>query len=234
MNASVGMLSDYDEALGEFDDVCRQLDSCLCVVDGIDHRRRHEVANLAHDIVSAAAGLRSAHEHASHAIQAQELRLSLFGPGLLGSTDEADDSGRRLRMAYKQMFVLIRAYQDALCRVLLILAGQAAGKGTSMKTAMNKPGNPCGDSAKTVEGYEAWFEDWREKRNAVKDGVSFSLAGPGSNVGISFSRVNGETGGIVIDCQDAVRLLDAARAIAMSTKLTRIAKARAEESARSL
>ena len=66
-----------------------------------------------------------------------------------------------------------------------------------------------------------WFDRWREKRNLIKEGMSFSIVGPGSDVGIALNYVNPETNGQRTG--PSVRIGDLLEAIQMSILLAGVA-----------
>lgn len=63
-----------------------------------------------------------------------------------------------------------------------------------------------------VPAYVDWFPAWREQRNRVKDGVSFSIAGPEEDLGIRVDEFTAQ-GGISVDLTRAVRLGDVVAAV---------------------
>lgn len=104
---------------------------------------------------------------------------------------EHQESGRswssRLSLGYKTSFFFIRAYQDALCRVLLVLAGQRAGGYSSMSTAMKKSASPVRLLFdQELPSYREWFKQWTALRDKLKVGTGFSFQLIDGELGVVF------------------------------------------------
>jgi len=85
----------------------------------------------------------------------------------------------------KHIFFSIRAYHDALYKVLLRIFDQKINAGSSMKRTIEeetedfKTGNPVGRFLKdSFPEYAKWFLEFREWRNEIKNGqgVNFSVS----------------------------------------------------------
>jgi hypothetical protein len=125
----------------------------------------------------------------------------------------------KVKVAYKAMLFFTRAHQDALYRAFLEARGEQAGVSSSMASAL-MTGKPLGQVlAEDVPGYAEWFFRWRDRRNRVKDGVSFAFTGLGG-LGLLFQSVTDE-GGVTNDlAQTPLSLPDIVEAVAMSAAAT--------------
>jgi hypothetical protein len=87
-------------------------------------------------------------------------------PGMLSFPES-----RRVQTAFKSVHIWLRAYQDAVCGVLLSMRGEAVGRHTSMGDRL-KPGKPIGTYlAEHLPEYAEWFSEWRDRRNDMKVGA---------------------------------------------------------------
>lgn len=78
----------------------------------------------------------------------------------------------RYGTSIKALFFFARAYHDCLVRLLLEAIGEKPGKGSSMKDYLKKEKSPIHVWIReNLPGYWEWFEDFRDKRNAIKDGA---------------------------------------------------------------
>jgi hypothetical protein len=69
--------------------------------------------------------------------------------------------------------VWLRAYQDSVYGVFLASRGDRVGRHTSMSDRL-KEGKPTAvHLAEHLPDYEAWFREWRDRRNEMKIGASF-------------------------------------------------------------
>lgn len=81
----------------------------------------------------------------------------------------------------------MRAYQDALCRVLLVLAGHRAGGYSSMSMAMKKPASPIRLLLdQELPSYRPWFKQWTALRDKLKLGTGFSFQLIDGGLGVVF------------------------------------------------
>lgn len=141
----------------------------------------------------------------------------------------ADDQGRflhpsrtvsaKLQNLYKSMFFFLRAYHDTLYRAIREMQGQRAGKYGSMSKALNEANSVRFLLDERLPEFIGWFADWRDKRNLIKEGVNFSIAGPQTNPGITFTRVDPRTGGITVDVSQGIRLAEITEALVRTTEL---------------
>lgn len=82
---------------------------------------------------------------------------------------------RRVETAFKSVHMWLRAYQDAVCGVLLATRGDAVRRHTSMSDRI-KPGKPIGQYLdQNLPEYAPWFTEWRDRRNEMKIGALFNL-----------------------------------------------------------
>ena len=130
-----------------------------------------------------------------------------------------------LKAVYKAYFFFVRAYQDACYWVLLELTpGCQPGKGSKMAHCCdpdNLASNGACKEVAAVPGYVAWFRDFRDKRNLIKEGVSFSLRGSPPDLRVAVDRFP-EKGRLEVDMSDpGFGIADLIEAFRYSTKLTR-------------
>ncbi len=140
---------------------------------------------------------------------------------------------RRLETAFKSVHMWLRAYQDALCGVLLALRGEKVGAYTSMSKAL-KPSKPLTEFlAEQLPDYEEWFRRWRARRDEMKLGASFRTVidtDPPRIRGLSFvfppraTSTEVEEGFVTLD--DVIAGLD------MSTRLTELVRSTLESEAK--
>ncbi|MFC2028082.1 hypothetical protein ACFLU3_05295 [Chloroflexota bacterium] len=144
---------------------------------------------------------------------------SLFSENNIAKFPHQNNPDQRLKIVYKAMFYFVRAYQDAIYGIILEFNGKKAGSYSSMHKKLTKQTSPVYITIMDkFPEYREWFYRWRDKRDRIKLGVGLSMAGPGADVGITFERVS-EKGGIIVDCQDNIRLSDVTEAIRMSILL---------------
>jgi hypothetical protein len=185
------------------------------------------------DIIGSASSLIDAHHVGGDALGEQARRLlpllagkiptSEIGPAWMEALGDrgTKEALWKLGAAYKTVFYFVRAYQDTLYRMVLNLQKQPWGK-QSMSRAL-RPDNPVGKLlGERLPEYLPWFEDWRDKRNKIKDGVTAGWAGPQTDPGLVFVEVIVTPGTYAtrLDARTAIRLSDVAAAIEMSAQLT--------------
>jgi len=228
----------FDQAVDGLRKVYLELASYLSDRKLVRHIVRTEAGALANDILKQCGIFREAHilsnspvsilkEHplANHQY-IQKGYVSSIGPNA------------RLIIAYKGLFFFIRAYQDALYRVLLeIETSEDAGRYRRMISAISendqsyKADNPVGALlASSFPEYLEWFLDWRKRRDSVKLGAGFHISGPEPDIGVGFNIVT-RKGGIIIDCSGThtFRISDITKTLDNSAKLARLALERACE-----
>ncbi len=108
--------------------------------------------------------------------------------------DPTTEPGIKLKAMYKALYFPLRAYQDAIYRVILQIKGQKSGQKSSMIDAIHKPtekfkttnhvGKVLNDACPE---YAGWFVDFRNKRNNIKEGINLSLHTPADDIGIGFN-----------------------------------------------
>jgi hypothetical protein len=136
---------------------------------------------------------------------------------------------RRAGTAFKSVHMWLRAYQDAVCGVLLATRGDRVGGHTSMSDRI-KPGKPIGQYlAQHLPEHAAWFNEWRDRRNQMKVGASFDLTVEGNPPrihGLYFQYPPGQTASTVID--GFVGIDDVIAGLDMSRSLTEVVRAAVE------
>lgn len=201
------------------------LDAALLESGTCGHILRMRMAQSATDVIAFVPIFRQAHTAAVevHRQEAQNVYeiISVIGGGKVGDLDVDDlaRSARELQVSYKALYFLIRAFQDRLYTVAarLLAPGDAAGQ--SMGAAFKRPQNPVRRFLdERVPAYVEWFPAWRDQRNRVKDGVSFSIAGPQEDLGIRFDEFKAH-GGLSVDLAHAVRLGNIVAALDNSASL---------------
>jgi hypothetical protein len=217
------MLEEFDAAVALLESSQQDLDALLFGHPHVSHGLRMQAGNLVFDIVSFCAIFGEAHIGATQHAHEEAGRVA-SGWLLTASQDErarwhakARYWDGRLQAAYKAVFIFIRAHQDVLYLMLVRLQGRVPGQGTSMQQAFQKAGNPVRRllDARLPE-YAAWFPQWRDMRNDVKEGASFSIVGPQDN--------------LVVNCnpEKAIRVADVATALRMSAALAALVRGLAE------
>lgn len=134
----------------------------------------------------------------------------------------------RLKVMYKGTFFFVRAYQDVLYQVMLSLLQRKLTKTGTMDSAATKEMNPVRlilDDE--LPEYIPWFVGWRQLRNQIKDGSTFSLFGPEDDLGIAVDRYTHDI--LHIGDSGVLRLQDVAEGMLMSGKGTRVAIKLADE-----
>lgn len=87
----------------------------------------------------------------------------------------------------KMAFFLIRAYQDALCRVLLLATDNPVGSRTSLNKHFGRALSPVRAIVdEEFPEYRLWFDRWKGLRDRIKYGAEFGLSQVGGNVGVAF------------------------------------------------
>ena len=108
------------------------------------------------------------------------------------------DAAKELPSSFKAMYFFIRAYQDAVYRVLLEANKQQSGPGTSVNPAIGKENGLLATLlGRNYVAYRDWFVRFRDQRNIIKAGTSFSITGR-PELGVIFNGV-GPDGGLLID-----------------------------------
>lgn len=78
-----------------------------------------------------------------------------------------------LAVLYKALLFAIRATQDALYRIFLIIEQKTPGEHASIADALNRPtGLFTNFITKQEPTYSAWFENFRKRRNDAKGGLT--------------------------------------------------------------
>ena len=147
---------------------------------------------------------------------------------------EGRDANAEFTVAFKSLFLFMRAHQDSLCAlVLLVQRPRATATGEySMTRHLKQDGRLVQMFIRTeVPGYEDWYWRWREARNKIKRGVNFGMSGNWQELGISFATFIPEGGGVMVDHSAVVRLTDLIEALDMSTQLHRAIARKATETA---
>jgi hypothetical protein len=234
------MLEAFDSVVAGLRSAYLDLDTALVRSGKVRNVIRVQAADTAVDILAFAPVFREAHEAAVRLWEAETLladaraRAGAFPSWAnleSAPLDPIPPISSRLKVAYKAMFLFVRAHQDSLYKVILELHGQTTGRASSMVDAAREPRVPTNSVnparaflLRSVPGYLEWFGSWRDRRNRVKLGVNFGLVGPASQLGINFCHVTAD-GGLVSELADVVRLPDVLKALEMSTRLSRQIKA---------
>jgi hypothetical protein len=136
---------------------------------------------------------------------------------------------RRVETAVKSVHMWLRAYQDAVCGVLLATRGDAVGHHTSMSDRL-KPGKPIGAYlAEHLPEYAAWFNDWRDRRNEMKLGTVFRTVIDGEPPrlrGLSFQYPRSRS--VATVSEGFISLDDVITGLQMSQRLTEVVRAAVE------
>jgi hypothetical protein len=136
---------------------------------------------------------------------------------------------RRVETAFKSVHMWLRAYQDAVCGVLLATRGDAVGRHTSMSDRI-KPGKPIGSYlAEHLPEYAEWFNEWRDRRNEMKLGASFQTVIDGDPPrlrGLSFQYPPSRS--VANVTEGFIGLDDVIAGLEMSQRLTEVVRAAVE------
>lgn len=136
---------------------------------------------------------------------------------------------RRVETAFKSVHMWLRAYQDAVCGVVLATRGDRVGRHTSMGDRI-KPGKPIGHYLEErLPEYSDWFNRWRDRRNAMKLGATFDLkvdGNPPRIEGLSFEYPPGRSASTVTE--GFVGLDDVIVGLEMSRRLTDVVRTAVE------
>jgi hypothetical protein len=136
---------------------------------------------------------------------------------------------RRLETAFKSVHMWLRAYQDAVCGVLLATRGDRVGGHTSMNERL-KAGKPVAAYLEEhLPDYAAWFRDWRDRRNEMKVGASFETVIDGDPPRLRGLRFNYPTrASVTAIAEGFVGLDDVIAGLEMSQHLTAVVRAAVE------
>jgi hypothetical protein len=136
---------------------------------------------------------------------------------------------RRVETAFKSVHMWLRAYQDAVCGVLLATRGDRVGRHTSMGDRI-KPGKPIGRYLEEhLPDYSDWFNEWRDRRNEMKVGATFDLkveGNPPRIEGLSFTYPPGRSASTVTE--GFISLNDVIVGLDMSRRLTDVVRTAVE------
>jgi hypothetical protein len=173
------------------------------------------------DVLSAAEGLAAAYAGAAQ-------RLDEF----VRNPDErmlVFPESRRVETAFKNVHMWLRAYQDAVCGVLLATRGDPVGRNTSMSDRV-KPGKPIGAYlAEHLPEYTGWFKNWRDRRNEMKLGASFQAVIEGEPPrlrGLSFQYPTNRS--VATVSEGFIGLDDVIAGLEVSQRLTAVVRAAVE------
>lgn len=150
---------------------------------------------------------------------------------VIASLEVTERPHARAKLAFKHLFFVIRALQDALYAAFLEVTGSKAGNYSSVKDGL-KSGKALREILDSrASDYPAWFSGWRDKRNRVKDGVNFGITGY-PDFGITINTV-GDDGALVVDCSgdSSIYAVDVTHALEASTELATIVAGLAIEQA---
>jgi len=126
----------------------------------------------------------------------------------------------------KALFLFLRAYQDAMYSLIFEMLTRRRPANARMQHAVTHPESVVGKVlVDRLRGYEEWFSEFRDLRNAIKTGASFSLMAPPEDVGVMFTSTT-DAGAYVMFDVDAplIRLSRLADAFEVSAALTRMAR----------
>jgi hypothetical protein len=245
---STDPLESYDKAVRLFRESSWHVHGPLVSEDLADHTLRARASETAHDVYVFCQTFRGFYEraHAEMRQRLQGFQLEVAARPESGSAPEqwerhmekwlppreqadreADerrdgrDATSAFTVGFKALYFFIRAHQDALCGLtMLLLHPLTANPGQyRMGEHLKRDGPVTRFIRQSAPGYEEWFPRWRDARNEVKKGVNFSTYGSWNELGIRFSTFIPEGGGIKIDCSRGGGLSDIVEALDMSSRL---------------
>jgi hypothetical protein len=141
------------------------------------------------------------------------------------------ESGRsptsHLGLAYKTFFFLVRAYQDAMARVLLATTGQRGGGYTSMTRVLRDTPKQS-EAAILIQDrlpdYRDWVRWWTSLRDQIKLGANFATTTMGGGMGVIFTNATPEGGlGVDLATNQQAHISDLASGLRMSAQLAELA-----------
>ncbi len=228
-----------EEAIRALDEMAEELQSASAELDAalVSHPRcsstiRMRAGEAASDILRFLPLLSESHIQAVKEV-ADDIRqlhevMSLFRSGRPPGRD-APRATSRLIVSYKALYFFISAYQDKLYSVISLLVDPNSPPGPNMSRAFNPTTSHNNPVRRFLEAelpdYVDWFPIWRDQRNQVKNGVSFSTGGPAPEnglltIGVRFNEFTAD-GGVSVDCSKAVQLSDVVAALRVSAQLVR-------------
>jgi hypothetical protein len=135
---------------------------------------------------------------------------------------EGADNTTAFTLAFKALYLFLRSHQDALCALVhTVLFPRGTGPGPyNMTRHLQRENGPVrAFIVEHVPEYEEWYLRWRDTRNRVKRGNNFGTYGSGLEMGVSFSEIIPEGGGVSVDVSQGVGLADIVEALRMSERL---------------
>ncbi|MFC1932593.1 hypothetical protein ACFLXU_03050 [Chloroflexota bacterium] len=250
-------ITDLTKSIAVFTEVQKQFDAHTAKCEEFPHWVRHQASNSANDIIKFVETIFIPTYESLPTMKESELKgviplLDYSGLSLDEihkesirrtfesmriSNEVTKEPMRKLEICYKALFMFVRAYQDAMLKMLLAIEGQAPGNNSSMtqavdwKTGKFKENNIIGHLlSDELPDYATWFSYWREKRNKVKEGIGYGISGDIKDIGISFNTVTRQ-GGIVVN-NESVKIIDVISAIEMSSRLAQVGLKRIIEKAK--
>ncbi len=141
---------------------------------------------------------------------------------VVASLEVTERPHARAKLAYKHLFYVVRALQDALYAAFSEASGMRSGAYSSVNDGLKDGKRLRLLLDDRQSDYSDWFADWREKRNRVKAGVNFGITGH-PDFGITINSVS-DDGALIADCSGASSIYasDVTRAVAASNELAMI------------
>jgi hypothetical protein len=252
-------LTDLESAVASFRASSFQLNAAIGELNPADHTLRARAAETARDIFAFCHTFRRLYEEA-HADLREDIKLANSRPPedadtelwathvekwsnltrvhdleRAGAKAAGSDTTSALIVGFKALYLFIRAHQDSLCALAhfaLFPHGTATGSHNMTDHLKRDGGHVVRFIRSAVPGYEEWYRRWRDARNLVKEGVSFSTYGSMQEMGIRFTRFIPEGGGVMINTSEGVGLEDVVEALQMSERLQRAIEERSGQTSR--
>jgi hypothetical protein len=246
----VDQLASFDEAVRVFRESSWHIHGPLVTEDLADHTLRARASQTARDVYVFCQTFRVLYESALADLQQKLQRVGKemaarppvgaspedwerHGEWWMNETREeslreahaqrdGQDITSAFTVAFKALYLFMRAHQDALCGFAMLLLHPPGTTPTAhnMTRQLQQPHSPVGDFIReNVPDYEEWYFRWRKARNRVKLGTNFSTYGNWNEVGIQFTMFIPEGGGISVDVSAKVGLSDVVEALDMSSRL---------------
>jgi hypothetical protein len=115
----------------------------------------------------------------------------------MDSRMEGRDATAAFSVAFKALYLFVRAHQDSLCALICLVQQPRATRPVeyNMTEHLGREGGLVQSFIRAeVPDYHDWYMGWRDARNKIKRGVNFGISGNAHEFGISFSVFIPESG----------------------------------------
>lgn len=193
------LLEELAAALDVFENAAR--DATAAALDRGSDFSVMQLGETAADVLAMGRRFVDAQRAAASAIADTAESLESVSPGAewIVISDDAWPELGELRIVWKTWFFFVRALCDKAYRLLDAAAeSRPARRGGSMSRAAASPASRVAVMLATEQpGFLPWFIAFRDRRDAVKEGVNFTctaLGPPGISITFNEFRIDAETG----------------------------------------